>query len=294
MAAVQTEQSYGEFIGDMYARWTLEDVIEIAHAVSMDYVARPEFYHGSDVPDNIVDLRSSYGYLRNYPDRAQRQDIIGPVLGASDGCETATDVKRIVDKFRQYREPLFKACIAYTLRSVVDAPSGLKVDVIKAMSYFPQYLRTFAGASLKSSFTQLQFESELAYDILRSHTVSAAFGVKTPPAANWPLEADDQNGSSLINAISNQLQLKVIGLDQEKFTKLRSLAQDGREALEDILRADTTDTQHFETLVRKVYTWAKSIDYCYLPSSMAQSKVTAPALQKAAGSGRPPYYFRSG
>jgi hypothetical protein len=67
-----TTQSFGNLIGDMYARWTLDCVIEIAHAVSIDYVARPEFYRGSDVPDNIADLRSSYGYLRNYPNKGAR------------------------------------------------------------------------------------------------------------------------------------------------------------------------------------------------------------------------------
>jgi hypothetical protein len=115
-----TTESYGKFIGDMYARWALDDVIEIAHAVSMDYVARPGFYHGSHVPDNIVDLRSSYGYLRNYPNRAQRHDICGPVFGASDGSPTATDVNGTADKFHQYREPLFKACVAYTERTLVN------------------------------------------------------------------------------------------------------------------------------------------------------------------------------
>jgi hypothetical protein len=148
------------------------------------------------------------------------------------------------------------------------------------MSYVPQYLRTFEGESLSSSSTQLKFESELSYNILRSPTVSGAFAVNPPPAPGWPLETDDQNGSSLINAISDQLQLKHVGLDQEKFTKLRSLAQDGREALEAILRVGPNNDGHFETLVSKVYAWAKSVGNYHWASGMAQAKVIPSAPDK--------------
>jgi hypothetical protein len=271
MPDVDTTQTYGNLIGDMYARWTLDCVIEIAHAVSVDYVARPEFYRGSDVPDNIVDLRTSYGYVRNYPNKAQRSDLNAPVLATSDGYTPPKGGPIVVDKFRQYREPLFKACIAYTERSVVDAASGLKEGVIQAMRYFPQYLRNFEGDSLSSTYKQLRSVSELSFKILTSSTVSGAFGVAPPPKATWPLEIDDQKGSQLINVISDTLQLKDIGLNQEKFTKLRAIAQEGGEALEAALLTDPISDPHFEALVAKVYSWAKSLEY-YSTAGTPQTK----------------------
>src|SRR5262245_44613190 len=143
MAENPSTQTYGPLIGDLYSRWTLDCLIEIAHAVAIDYVARPEFYRGSGVPDNITDLWSSYGYQRNYPNRSQRSDLNGPVFGASDGYQSPKGVTTVADKFRQYRDPLFKACIAYTERTTADAASGLKNGVIQAMKFFPQYLRNF-------------------------------------------------------------------------------------------------------------------------------------------------------
>lgn len=268
MPDTNTIQSFGNLVGGMYARWTLDGVIEIAHAVSADYVARPEFYRGLGVPDNIADLRSSYGYLRNFPNKTQRSELNTPVFGASDGYPPA---KNIADKFHQYREPLFKACIAYTERNVIDAASGLKDGVIQTMKYFPQYLRNFEGQSLQSSYVLLVSISDLSYDILKSAVVSGAFGVNPSPTSKWPIETDDQKGSQLISAISDNLLLKDIGLGQEKFTKLRAVAQDGCEALEAILQKDATSELRFETLVRAVYSWAKSIEY-YWAADMTKSK----------------------
>jgi hypothetical protein len=240
----------------MYARWTLDRVVEIVHMVSIDYVARPDFYNGP-VPDEIVDFRSSYGYLRNYPDMHQRRSLNYPVFGLSDGYSSPAGATTPIDKFHQYREPLFKSCVAYTERSIADSKGGLEA-VIQAMTFFPSYLRTFDGHSIKSSYGQIHFISELSYELLRSSTVSGAFGVTPVAAGAWPLKADDQRGSQLIGTISSALQLKDYGLSQEAFTKLRILAQDGSEALEAILVEDPTSPDHFEKLVQEIYTWAIS------------------------------------
>lgn len=271
MAEAIPTQPYGALVGDMYSRWTLDCLVEIAHAVSIDYVARPEFYRGTDVPDNIADLWSSYGYQRNYPNRGQRSDLNGPVFGASDGYTAPKGVTPVADKFRQYRDPLFKACIAYTERTTSDATSGLKNGVIQAMKFFPQYLRNFEGNSIQSTYEQEVFVSDLSFQVLRSGTVSGAFGVSPAPSSTWPLDSDDQRGAQLVNAITDALQLKDMALTQEKFTKLRAMAQDGRDALEATLEDDPTGDANFEDLVEKVYAWAKSVDY-YMASGAATAK----------------------
>jgi hypothetical protein len=69
----------------MYARWTLDCLVEIAHAISIDYFSNPEFYQGEDTPDKIVDLSLSYGSVKNFPDKDQRHILAGAILGDSDG-----------------------------------------------------------------------------------------------------------------------------------------------------------------------------------------------------------------
>jgi hypothetical protein len=258
--------SYGKFIGDFYARWTLDCLIDIARAVSADYVARPDYYKGADVPVHIADLWISYGYVKDYPNKQQRSALTAAVFGASDGYPAdkgTTDT----GNFRQMRDPLFKACIAYTRSSIADPPKGLKGDVISAMTYFPPWLRNFAGDSLNSSVEQLKSISELSYGILRSNTVSGVFGVSPPPQEGWPLETDDQRGAQLINAISNTLQLKDMGLSPDKATRLRNMAEEGSEALQAILLDDPTSDGNFESLVSNVYLWAKSIETYWSPGN---------------------------
>ena len=89
-------------------------------AVSLDYIAKPDFYRG-EVPDSIVDLACSYGYARNFPDKHQRSRLISPIFASSDGYRLPKGVTAITNKFRQYREPLFNACVAYTERTATES-----------------------------------------------------------------------------------------------------------------------------------------------------------------------------
>lgn len=254
-------QPYGALLGDLYARWTLDALIEIAHAVALDYAARPDFYRGSDIPDHIVDLQISYGHVRDYPDKDQRSALSKPILGMSDEYIPAKGATAVTDQFHQLREPLFKACMAYEERNITDATRGLRQNVIDAMTYFPTYLRTFDGHSLRSAHKQIEAISNLAYAILRSPTVSGVFGVNPAPPVTWPLESDNQAGAQLVNQISQKLQLGDAGLNQQEESLLRSIAEEGKEALHAILRENATEEKNFEDLVSKVYSWAKAISH---------------------------------
>jgi hypothetical protein len=128
------------------------------------------------------------------------------------------------------------------------------------MTYFPTYLRTFDGQSLRSTHKQIESIANLAYAILQSPTVSNVFGVNPPPPITWPLEADDQAGARLADQISQKLKLGDSGLNQQEESLLRTIAEEGNEALQAILREHPTDDEHFEDLVSKVYSWAKAID----------------------------------
>lgn len=257
MTAATGHPHYRILVGDMYARWTLDAIVDTVRAIALDYIARPDFYR-EPVPDRIVDLSSSYGYARNLPDRHQRSRLCAPILGVSDGYRLPKGVTSVSDKFHQYRAPLFDAAIAYTERSISDSRGGLREAVIKALTLFAAMLQTFDGHSARSSHRQILAVTDLAYEILRSSTVSSVFGVMPAPAASWPLEADDQRGAQLVAAISTSLAVTDIGMSQDTFTRLRTLAQSGREAIEAVLQEDHAAEEHFERLTEKLYIWAKT------------------------------------
>jgi hypothetical protein len=248
---------YDKLVGDMYARWVLDCVVEIAHAVSRDFIARPEFYKGADIPDDIASLYSSYGNARDFPDKLQREEMSAPIFGISDGYAPNDGS----DKFRALRRPLFDACIAYAERTVNDAASGLRQRVLSSMELFPSYLRNFDGASIRSSYGQIRSVSDLSFAVLRSPGVFHVFGVDRAPGDRWPLDVSDPHGSQLIWAICEKLSVDP-AFNEDKFGRLRRVAQEGRQALEAILAEGPTSEDHLDDLVTKVYTWATSLrDY---------------------------------
>jgi hypothetical protein len=70
------------FLAGMYARWTLDCLVEIAHAITIDYFSSPEFYLG-DAPEEIGAFWLSYGSL--LPNKDQRHILAGAIFGDSDG-----------------------------------------------------------------------------------------------------------------------------------------------------------------------------------------------------------------
>jgi hypothetical protein len=251
--------SYAELVGDMYARWVLDCLVEIAYAVSKDYVARPEFHKDSEVPIGIVDLRMEYGTKSGFPDRTQRQEINSPIFGASDGYLADNSN----DKFRVQRKPLFDACTTLSLLTASTAAASLKPSVTSSLVLLQQRLKSFDGASIRRSYHQVVHVSELAFSILTSSGISKVFGVSPSPSNGWPLESTDFSGSQLIESISGKLPLAPEHVFKaDRFQRLQRVAQQGREALRAILDADAAAAKDFNGLVTSVYTWSSSLkDY---------------------------------
>src|SRR5262245_5369754 len=84
-ASAQNSDDPLRLIGRLYAIWTLDCLIEIGYAISVDFITRPQLYLNEDIPDAIVQLRMSYGTDAQFPNTAQRQAMMMPVFGRSDG-----------------------------------------------------------------------------------------------------------------------------------------------------------------------------------------------------------------
>jgi hypothetical protein len=243
-------QTSAGFLAEMYARWTLDCLVEIAHAIAIDYFSSPEFYLGK-APDNIVDLWLSYGSVKNFPNKDQRHILAGAIFGDSDGYPpkgaTAYD-----DAFHKNRDTLFKACIAAQTATSAQSRDGLNQNVVQALPALQSYLGGFPGIAALVAYDQIQDVSDTAFAILRSDTVSSRFiGTHSSISDEWPLKKSDPNGDKLIAECVSKL--KVEGVDLPKdFPSLRALAQAGNEALEAIVD-QTTD---LDDLITKTYSWA--------------------------------------
>src|SRR5262245_47069076 len=238
-------------IADLYARWTLDCLVEIAHAISIDYFSSPEFYQGEDTPDSIEDLWASYGYIKDFANKDQRTILAGAILGGSDGYppKGATAYN---DAFHQSREPLFKACIAAQTATSAQSRDGLNQQVRQALPNFQSYLEGFAGKATSLAHDHIKDVTETCFSILRSDTISTRFiGTHPSISDDWPLKTSDPSGDKLIAECIAKL--KIPGVDMSiDFPNLRALAQAGGEALTAILQA-TTD---LDDLIQKTYSWA--------------------------------------
>lgn len=251
----------------MYARWTLDCLVEIAHAISKDYFSAPEFYQG-DAPGDIVDLWLSYGHVKNFPDKAQRYVLAGAIFGDSDGYPSvAGSAAPYNDSFHKSRDPLFKACIAALAAGNSPNRTLLDENVRKVLPTFQNYLNGFSGKAAQLAYTQILNVSDLSFSILRSDTVSSRFigsvGTHKPILTTWPLKDDSSSGDMLITESSSRLNLD--GIDMPKgFAILRAIAQAGQEALDVIV--DQPPPKDLTDLIRKTYTWATLIDGYWQPS----------------------------
>lgn len=277
---LETNQSESQvataFLGDMYARWTLDCLVEIAHTISDDYFSNPEFYQGVDAPDDIVDLWLSYGSVKNFPNKDQRFTLAGAIFGTSDGYSmkgamsapampgtvmpgtappatampgTAMPVN---DAFHQNRDALFKACIAAQTATSAESRDGLNQQVLQALPNFQSYLGGFPGKAARVAYNQIKAVSQTSFAVLRSGTVSSRFiGSHSHISDDWPLQKSDPNGDKLIAECASKF--KTAGSNMSKdFPTLRALARAGAEALDSIVQP-TTD---LDKLISKTYSWA--------------------------------------
>src|SRR5947209_19984359 len=68
-------RSSGQQLGSKYKQWTLDCLVTIAHAVSLDFSDRPELYQqvADGTASRLTDLQGSYGFRADFPDMNIRQ-----------------------------------------------------------------------------------------------------------------------------------------------------------------------------------------------------------------------------
>lgn len=259
-APAGSSDNFPTLIGQLYARWTLDCLIEIAYAVSIDFINRPSSYKGIiPNPKEIVDLRMSYGTEADFPNTAQRQAMMMPILGRSDGLKL--DVSNASAPFYSARKAFFEACIAVQMRTVDTALSTLEGVALSAILAFRNYFDNLRGISAEQSAKQITAVSDSAIKILTSSGVATVFGF--PPAQQgWPLSSIDSNGANLVDAVGKILPLAPdYKLSFQKFNQLQLAAQAGGLALPLVLTAKAKMSEEdLQALIEQGYIWWKFLN----------------------------------
>jgi len=256
-AAPVPVDDFPSLIGHLYATWTLDCLIEIGCAVSVDLITRPQLYLSEDIPDTIVDLRMSYGTDARFPNTAQRQAMMMPVFGRSDGLRP--DASTNTAPFYISRKKLVDACIAFSERAVDTGIAMLEERVRSAIVPLRAHFEAFRGKSLRLTAQQMNAISNTVVSILQSPDVAKVFSV-SPPESGWPFDSDDPNGAKLVENAGLVLPLpQECKVGYTKFILLQRVAREGVQALILVLTADPNSDKELLSLISKVYTWGTSL-----------------------------------
>ena len=251
---------FAEFAANVYTRWVLDALVEIAYAISVDFVNRPQLYQGPDIPDFIVDLRMSYGNLKSVPNTLQRQALMMPIFGRSDGLKP--DATNGSSSFQMARKKLIDACIAFSERAVDTGIPMLKDRVRSALIPLRSHLDGIQGRSFDLGGKQI-FEIFSAVNvILIAPAVTQVFGIPQINAG-WPFLSNDPNGAKLVEAAGIALGMPAdYKLSFTRFILLQRVAVEGGTALTLVLTTDPTSDTQLEALITQCYTWGTSLrDY---------------------------------
>jgi hypothetical protein len=257
-AAPVPVDDFPSLIGHLYATWTLDCLIEIGYAVSVDFITRPQLYLSEDIPDAIVDLRMSYGTDARFPNTVQRQAMMMmPVFGRSDGLRP--DGSTGTAPFHITRRKLVDACIAFSERAVDTGIAMLEERVRSAIVPLRAHLEAFRGKSIRLTTQQMNAISNTVVSILQSPDIAKVFSV-SPPESGWPFDSDDSNGAKLVENAGSVLPLpQECKVGYTKFILLQRVAREGSQALMLVLAANPNPEEQLLALISKVYTWGTSL-----------------------------------
>jgi hypothetical protein len=263
----------GKKLGLTYKQWTLDCVVTIAHAVSLDFGDQPHLYKNIPEPtaDNLTDLQAKYGFDPLFPDITTRQRLMKPIFGQSDGHGSGNDsefhnlrLKAVVAaaKFAENAQPTGFLALGNTVRSTSD----------DLRDHF-----NMLGRSLDETASRMTSIFNVAQSILKD-VASSRFSVDGIDP-NWPLDSTDPLGATLIQNITSQLtDLLPYVISHDMFKRIQQIANDGFESIL-IVRDQPIDrsTPPFDLteLIKDLYDWGYHLGLVGGASSQQQAPVQA-------------------
>ncbi len=245
-----------DVVGPLYAAWVLDGLTELAHAISVDVFARPQLYTGDSIPTDVGGFRTEWGSSNLTQDAAQRQGMLTPIFGRSDGLKPDATVG--TSSFHVARKKFIDACIAYSERAVDSGLAMLEQRVRSAMVPFRAHFDGLTGRALDLAASVFVDQFRVAVRILRADGVAAVFGLPAP-GDHWPTGNFDPNGAKLVESAGAAL---AISPDSRftftRFVLLQRVAQEGSGALELLLGTDPS-APDITPLITRGYTWGTSL-----------------------------------
>ena len=195
-------------VASLYFYQQLDELIELARAISFDFFARPHLYDAledSDVVPRLAALHARYRCDEKFLSREQRQKIYEGIFTAGE------------NQFTAGRDALLHAAAKFSERVYDTGEDMPRAAVRDAGKTFRAYLTALPGASL--SWSRREILPELidmtAYRILRDGGIRAVFSQSKPVARGWPYHVAGKS-DGLVEKASKYLNEPTDGLSRDR------------------------------------------------------------------------------
>jgi hypothetical protein len=254
-----TAEEFSVAAENLYTYWTLNCLAEISYAVSNDAVARPQLYQSDEIPDDLVTLRMSYGTTPHLPNSAQRQAMITPILGPSDGSKIGMMTAASQSPFQIARRKFVDACTAFAQQASDIEGDILEAQVRSSAETLRAHFEGIRGKSFQLTAQQINALFDIATRILKSPGITKVFGIGRIESG-WPLDSMDPNGAKFVESAGTALSLSGDSkLTFTDFLLLQRIAREGSQAIHVLLSADPLSDEQLKVLISKGYTWGASL-----------------------------------
>lgn len=248
-------------ISDMYARWTLDCVIEASSAVAADFVRRPRQYasvEDGDTLKHLEDLWYRSGNDPSFPDSNQRLMIFTPLLGPSDG-KAGEHASQFHDDSRALRE----RARAFSERQVQTGEDNLRQAFRDEVDTFGSYLIALVSNSVvENGDRQTLNVFSISASILRDEKIAGVFGRPKVNSRRWPLDDNfEEQGARLIEEISKTLEISQRTIVQSQFIVMQRIALYGALTINGVVTAKSGGNQgNIDGLIQLAYSWKTALD----------------------------------
>lgn len=242
----------------LYERWTLEVVPALAPAAAALFKGRPQRFKqvGAPVVESLARFHYRTGYDDTHLESMQRQALIAPLLGESDGI-----VHEDMSEFHRTAGAVRMAAVDFAQRSEQTGEAQLRAAFRDTVTTFARYLTSILGAVVDHALLRTEPYFDEMVTVLQSGPFAGGFGLPPAPSGGtWPFELElDGDGAVLIEEIGDQAASADIATprraDQAMFIITQRIGHFGRRTIQGTLASSDLNDAETDALIDDAYRW---------------------------------------
>lgn len=250
----------------LYELFSLEIIPSLGATMAKTYETNPKQFKNvpTDISAALAKLHYRTGHDEYYLESRQRQNLIAPLLGASEGIR---DADRSTP-FHQAAIGLRQAAVDFVQRSFDTGERQLRNAFRNAAKTLYVYLTNVEGDVATNALGRIDTHFATVVSVLRNAEYCGGLGLPPAPPDPWPRLGDfNGDGAALIEKLSQQFiadDLSAsVGTDAAEFVAMQRIADYGAATLDEVLLDPAmNENERADEVINVAYLWWTAIrDY---------------------------------